>query len=93
MSVLLPECGCGWLGGAWYLQLLVEVAAAHSKLCLSRERSPSRRQLSQLVLRFLRELRQVFGERDKYWHGSLEGRPVFQLELHDVPFPAKMLGV
>jgi len=35
---------------------------------------------------FLRELRQVFGERDKYWHGSLEGRPVFQLELHDVQF-------
>jgi len=35
---------------------------------------------------FLCELRQVFGERDKYWHGSLEGRPVFQLELHDVQF-------
>ncbi|CAE7213976.1 unnamed protein product [Symbiodinium sp. CCMP2592] len=35
---------------------------------------------------FLCELRQVFAERDKYWHGSLEGRPLFQLELHDVQF-------
>ncbi|CAE7690192.1 DNAJC10 [Symbiodinium pilosum] len=35
---------------------------------------------------FLRELQEVFEDRKKYWHGDLEGFPIFDLELHDVQF-------
>ncbi|CAE7405833.1 unnamed protein product [Symbiodinium natans] len=41
---------------------------------------------AEIAQQFFVELCAVFRERDKYWHGNLEGSPVFELELHDVQF-------
>lgn len=35
---------------------------------------------------FLDELQDIFGQRELYWGGDLEGLPLFDLELHDVQF-------